>query len=238
MKTEISKITNDDMIIRGRKLSDLIKENNHSDTIFLLLSKRNPTRTESKVFSALLISIIDHGMGTASSMTTRYVASTGNSMNTAIGAGVLALGDLHGGAIEKAMAQMSEVKDVPTYVKDALETKTLLYGFGHKVYKEKDPRTQAIVVVCKDLNYTSKFIDRAQAIETALKENGKKLCLNVDGVAAAILLGMGFPPSVGKGFFIIGRTPGLVAQAMEEQTEKQVRRVSEEDIEYTGKNPT
>ena len=75
----------------------------------------------------------------------------------------------------------------------------------------------------------------ATFIETALeKEKGKKICLNIDGLAAAILLEMGFPPlSLGKGIFIIGRVPGLVAQAVEEkENEKPVGRLEEGEIEY------
>ena len=75
-KTKISKLGNDDVDIRGKKLSDLIEKSSFTDAIFLLLSSREPTEKESKIFAAMLTSIIDHGMGTASSLTTRFVAST------------------------------------------------------------------------------------------------------------------------------------------------------------------
>ena len=99
-KTSISKITNEDVMIRERKLSALMKEASFTDAIFLILKGSFPNQQESKLFSAMLLSIIDHGMGTTSALTSRFVASSGNAVNTAVGAGVLALGDLHGGAIE------------------------------------------------------------------------------------------------------------------------------------------
>ncbi|MBC8500723.1 MAG: citryl-CoA lyase [Nanoarchaeota archaeon] len=233
-KTRISKLTKDDMIIRGEKLSSLIKENSFTDSIFLLLRNRKPTQKESKIFSAMLISIIDHGMGTTSSLTTRFVTSTGNSLNTAVGAGVLALGDYHGGAIEKAMIQFKEVKKAEKFVSKNLKDKKIIFGYGHKIYKEEDPRVRQIISLCRELNYPSKYISLAINIEKSIKKKkGKKICLNIDGLIAAVLLEMGFSPKVGKGIFIIGRVPGLIAQAIEEkEEEKPVRRVDETDIDY------
>ena len=220
-KTSISKLIEEDIILRGRKLSSLM-EGSFSDAIFLLLGKRMPNEKESKLFNAMLVSVVDHGMGTASSLSSRFVMSTGNSLNTAVGAGVLALGDLHGGAIEKAMEQLLSDDESDLY-----------YGFGHKVYKEKDPRVVKILSLCKELDYNSKYIDKALKIEEKLKE--KKVILNIDGLIAAILLEMGFDSSVGKGFFIVGRVPGLVAQAVEEkESEEKVRRLDEEDIKYNS----
>jgi citryl-CoA lyase len=235
--TKISKITNDDMILRGEKLSSLIEKNSFSDTIFLMLAKRNPSKIESEIFSAMLISVIDHGMGTTSSMTARFAMSGGNSINTAIGAGILALGDFHGGAIENSMAQLKSIEskynnDVSQFVKDT----QVIYGFGHKIYKEKDPRVIQIISLCKNLGYESKYLDLAVDIEKKLFEKkGKSIPLNVDGLIAALLLEMKFSEVSGRAFFIIARTPGLAAQAIEEkETEKPVRRVDEEDINYLG----
>lgn len=235
-KTSISKISDDDHIIRGEKLSKLMS-GSFANAIFLILKGDKPTETESKIFESTLIAIIDHGMGTASSMASRFVASTGNSVNSAIGTGILALGDYHGGAIEKAMQQLVEVKDASEFVKDALANKKILYGFGHKLYKDEDPRAQQILGLCKELKYKSKYIDLVQEIEQEIaKQKGKKIVLNIDGLIAAILLEMGFTSNVGKAFFVIGRTPGLAAQVIEElENEKPIRRLDEKDIIYEGK---
>ena len=234
-KTSISKVTENDVIIRGKKLSLLIESNSFTDSIFLLLNKREPTQVESKIFSAMLISIIDHGMGTSSSLTTRFVTSTGNSLNTAVGAGVLALGDYHGGAIENSMEQLLQIKDIEKFVKETIDNKKVIFGYGHKFHKDTDPRVEKILSLCNKLKYNSKFIDLAKEIEIKLERlKGKKICLNIDGLIAAILLEMGFKPNIGKGIFIIGRTPGLVAQAVEEkEKEKPVRRIEEDEIKYS-----
>lgn len=242
-KTSISKITNEDVVIRERKLSSLMKEASFTDGVFLILKGSYPTEQESKLFSAMLLSIIDHGMGTTSALTSRFIASTGNDVNVAIGGGVLALGDLHGGAIENCMAQLLEFSKLSTdaltteITKCVVDKKGKLFGFGHKHYKVFDPRAKILLDFCKDFKYSSQFIDLVVSMEQLIETvKGKKLVLNVDGLLSALLLSMGFSPIVGKGFFIIGRVPGLVAQVIEEiETEKPVRRLDESEIKYLPK---
>jgi len=235
-KTKISKVTEDDMILRGEKLSSLISSSSFSDSIFLLLNKKKPSSEESKVFSALLVSSIDHGMGTTSSLASRFVMSGGNSLNAAVGGGILALGDYHGGAGEKALEQFKEISNAEEFVSGALASKKVIFGYGHKIYKTEDPRVKQVLELCNSVGYKSKYIDLALEIESALeKAKGKKIILNIDGLMAAILLEMGFSALAARGVFIIARTPGLVAQSIEEkEEEKPVRRVDEEDINYEG----
>ncbi len=235
-KTKISKIDKEGVIIRGEPLGNLI-QNNFSDNIFFLISKRKPNDTESRIFSALLTSIIDHGIGTTSSLTSRFVISAGNPLNTSVGAGILALGEKHGGAVEKAMNQIKFLADdTEKKLTEILDKKEIIYGFGHSIYKESDPRVNKIISLCHLLNYNSKFIELAKLIEKIIEnKKGKKLCLNIDGLMAAILLEMGFSPIEGRGIFIIGRTPGLVAQCIEEKEENKLRRIDEKEINYEGK---
>ena len=237
-KTKISKITENDVIIRDKNLSDLVKNSSFSDTIFLLIKGKLPSEKESKLFSSILTSSIDHGIGTSSSLATRTVMSTTHQINTAVGAGISALGKFHGGAIESSMKQIKEIvdnnKDIEEYVKEKITNKEIIYGFGHKIHKESDPRVLQLIKITKELNLEGIHLNTAIDLEKEIeKQKGRKLILNIDGFIAASLLDLGFLPEQGNGVFIIARTPGLVAQAIEERLEeKPVRRVSEEDIEF------
>lgn len=234
-RTGISTLTEDDMLIRGKRHSELIRNASFSDVTFLLLTGREPTTAESRIFNALLVSIIDHGMGTASALASRFVMSTGNPLNSAVAAGVLALGDYHGGAIEQAMRQLATVADPKSFVEQALVEKRIIYGYGHKVYKDADPRVTELLARCEAEGYHTPYLATARSIEAEIEQQKRRLVLNVDGCIAALLLGMGFPPEAGKGIFVIGRTPGLVAQALEEQArERPVRRIDESAIAYDG----
>ncbi|MDH5403991.1 MAG: citryl-CoA lyase [Candidatus Heimdallarchaeota archaeon] len=238
-KTSISKITEEDVIIRENKLSDLIKKGSFSDTIFLLLNSRNPTPAEASLFNAILSAIIDHGMGTTSSLSSRFIMSGGNPVNAAVAGGILAIGDYHGGAIENTMRQLLHLADETTdgiisWVSEMISTKKAIFGFGHKVYKKIDPRVKTIIEIAEEISFNSRYIPILQTIESSIEKiKGRKIILNIDGLIAGLLLDMGFDPAIGKGIFIIGRVPGLVAQVVEEQIfEKPVRRIDEEEIIY------
>ncbi|EGQ42718.1 MAG: citrate synthase [Candidatus Nanosalina sp. J07AB43] len=91
-----------DAVIRGEDLEDVM-DMDFADAIWLLLKGEKPSEKESKIFNTILSSSIDHGVGNPSTVSARTVQSGGNDMNTSVAAGVLALGDKHGGAIEECM---------------------------------------------------------------------------------------------------------------------------------------
>ena len=101
-KTSITKIENGREIVRGQNLDDLTKTKSFAEVVFLIWKGILPNEKETKMMNALLVSCIDHGVGAPSATVARIVASSGNSMHTALSAGVSALGELHGGAIEGA----------------------------------------------------------------------------------------------------------------------------------------
>lgn len=238
-KTAIAKATEEETLIRGHELTELIKETNFTQTIFLTLKGEMPTKQEERMLNAILVSSIDHGIAPPSVVATRTVLSGGNSLNTAVGAGVLTLGDAHGGAIEQSAKMLQELvkehKDLKSFVTDAVQKKLRLAGFGHKVYTT-DPRTTTLLGIAREIGFSGSYVTTALALEKTLEEvKGKKLCLNVDGAIAAIISEMGFDYKLGKGFFIIARVVGLVAHAYEEMQEPPVRRLPDELHEYIGK---
>ena len=117
----------------------------------------------------------------------------------------------------------------------ALTTKERIPGYGHKVYKDKDPRAEVILAKAKKLKLSGKYFQKAIAIRTLLAKNGKKLPLNIDGALAAAISEMGMDWRLGKAIFILGRMPSMVAHAREEMLrEKPYRRFEAEDVDYDG----
>lgn len=236
-KTAISKITDDKEIVRGQNLEKLIKEKSFVETIFLILKGKLPAKPEERMLSALLTACIDHGVGAPSATVARTVASTGNSLHTAVAAGIQTLGELHGGAIEGAAKFFQDTigeKDVENLMKELKEKKVRVPGFGHKVLAH-DHRSDTLFAVAKETGFYGKHCALAVAVEAALnKISSKKLPLNIDGAMAAILCDMGFDPKLAKGFFIIGRVPGLVAHVFEQmQSGEGIKRTEESEIEYS-----
>lgn len=240
-KTAISHVEDGKEIIRGQKLSDIIEQHTFTEAIFLILRGQMPNVKEAVMLNALLSAAIDHGIGAPSTTTARIVASTKNSLHTAVAAGILAMGELHGSAIEGAAKFFQENKttqDITKLIADCKVKKMRIPGFGHKVFTTQDPRTQTLLAIAKKQDFFQAHCAFAIAVETELgAQSSKKLPLNIDGAMAAILSDMGFPSGVMKGLFIIGRVPGLVAHVYEEQTSGTgIRRIDTKDEIYTGKD--
>lgn len=195
-----------------------------------------PSEKETKMLDAILVATAEHGVQAPSTFVTRAAASTGNPINSALAAGILTVGEWHGGAVEKAAQMLQSKKSAEEIVTDAIKNKEKLAGYGHKVYKDEDPRTVAIFAKAKELNFSQKYIDKAVAIQQEFeKQSGKKLPINIDGAIAAVVSELGFDWRLGKAVFALGRMPGMIAHAHEEIiNEKPYRRLEDEDVEYTG----
>lgn len=237
-KTAISHVAEGKEIIRGYDLKELISKKTFVEVIFLVLKGELPDERQTRMMNALFTAAIDHGIGVSSAMTARTVVSTGNSLHTALAAGVLSLGTLHGSAIEDA-AQFFQThvhnNDIKTLVRTLRSKKIKIPGYGHKIL-EHDPRSEALFTVAKKTEFYGVHCQFAEATGRALNAvSSKQLPLNVDGAMGAIISDMGFDWKMAKGFFIIGRVPGLVAHIYEEITSVNgLRRLAEGETEYNG----
>lgn len=228
-KTSISS-SGDDAVVRGKPLEDVM-EMDFSDAIWLVLKGEVPDENESELFSIVLSSSIDHGVGNPSTVASRTVQSGGNGMNTSVAAGVMALGDKHGGAIEDCMRMLQSEKTAEEIVEERLENDEKIAGIGHKVYDEEDPRATKIFGKVEELGLAGEAVKKMMKIQEKFAEEKASLVINVDGAIAAVMSDLDWEPELGKGFFIIARTPGLVAHVREEMDEEDFRR---EQGEYTG----
>lgn len=236
-KTSITNIENGEESIRGYKLEALIRDHSFVESIYLLLKGELPSEKQTKMFDAMLTSVIDHGPGVASTMNARISASARNPLHTSVAAGLLGLGERHGTVIEQAMHFFYTHKNEPDVVqllKDMKARKEFVMGYGHKIFKEKDPRAVHLLELARELDFFGEHCAFAFEIETGLKEiSSAALPLNADGAIAAILCDMGFDERMGNGIFVIARVPGLVAHIVEERTNDEgIRRIPQEDIEY------
>jgi citrate synthase len=244
-KTNISRVEPETITIRGHSVGDLIGNISFGKAIYLLLLGKMPTENQSKMLEGILVSVIDHGVRPPSTIAAVTAANTGAPLNSAVAAGILAINEFHGGAIEKAMLAVSEgVKLQQTEGLDRLQAAeklvenhktagTRISGFGHRFHKA-DPRTARLFDLAKELNIAGIFFEQSEAISDALS---KKLCknmpINADGAIAALLCELEFPPKIANGIFMIARVPGLIAHVVEEQENNPpMRTVDVENYEF------
>lgn len=234
--TSITDLKDGKEILRGNDLSELATTRSFAATIFLTLTGRLPEENEEKLFSALLSIGIDHGPGTASAQVARISASAVVPFNSAIASGILAMGERHGGAIEGAARFFVEnhgSENLSELISDLKANKVRIPGYGHAVL-EVDNRSKTLLNLAKELDLYGTYCTFAESVHAELNaQSSKTLPLNIDGSMAAILLDLGFKPSIMKGVFIISRVTGLVAQIDEElKQENGLRRVPESDIQF------
>jgi citrate synthase len=223
--------------IRGEAVTDLMRHASFCDVVGLLLNGRLPDAGERRLLDTILIAIADHGAGAPSAAAARVVA-TGNRQapEAAIAAGILAIGDAHGGAglacfgliqawLERAKRDEISIDDLARIVvEEAQRTKHRLPGFGHRMYAE-DPRAVAVLRLADEVGKAGEGVRLVRAVEAAFSAAKKPVPLNVDGAIAGILFDLGYPALAAKLMFIIGRTAGLSAHVIEEYTRERAMRI-------------
>lgn len=185
--------------------------------IFELLSEREPSTSELKIFELILNLSIDHGPNSPSAQATIEAAKSGKTISESVSAGISQINESHGGAIEPAMKILYGVKSgelrVKNLVEEYLKEGKRMPGFGHRVYKEQDPRTQLIFKKLEEAKMGEEFIKIAKDLEAELKsQKGIILPINIDGAIAVALCTFGWDPKLANAVFIIARTPGLCGQ--------------------------
>jgi len=245
--SKITKVEPNRLLTRGYRQQDLIGNVTFPNVVYLLLKGELPSKEHGKMMDAILTACIDHGVTPPSAMASRVVASGGVPLPTAVAAGVLSIGDAHGGAIEKgakflqdgvlrAKKENIKIDEIAKIlVKKSRDKKKRILGYGHRVHTS-DPRTKKLFTLSDELGITNDHILLSKSVEKELEsQTGKKLPINVDGAIAAIISDMGFDWRLGKGFFLLGRVAGLTAHVYEEQTrEKPMRKMFTVDCEYDG----
>ncbi len=227
VETQISRSTPEGLVVKGKLLEDLIGTVSFGDLVYLLMMAKLPEDHKGEMIEAMLVSCVDHGLNAPSVNVTRTVASCGVSVSTAVAAGISAIGEHHGGAGEACARLLTHALDshldldIPEIatriVKQTLSENVKLPGFGHRIYKQTDPRAEKLFALAKEWQIAGKAVNLILAIQKAWEaETGHHLSINIDGAQGAILVDMGIPYQQAKGIFLIGRTAGLNAHAIEE----------------------
>jgi citrate synthase len=224
--------------VRGHDVLDLMREATFTDMIFLLHHSRLPSAGERRLLDAILIGSADHGAGAPSCAAARLAAS-GNrqSLSAAVAAGILTIGDDHGGAGSGCMELIADglhrvqrdgvsaAAAARALVDEARASGARLPGFGHRVHSTIDPRVAVLFGLADDAGLAGDGVRFARALEDAIRERVKPIPLNVDGALAAILVDLGFPSLVGRLIFIVGRVAGISAEVLEEHVREKPMRI-------------
>jgi citrate synthase len=201
----------------------------HAADTLRMMRGSMPSVGEAAALDTYLVTVCDHGLN-ASTFAARVVASTQAGLGSAVLAGISALkGPLHGGApgpVIDMLDAIGEPQNARPWLEAALDRGERLMGFGHRIYRVRDPRADALKAAVRVLGRDSEGaagrIAFAEAVEHAalaiLRERkpDRPLETNVEFYTALLLEALGFPPSAFTCVFAMGRTAGWAAHAREQ----------------------
>jgi citrate synthase len=201
----------------------------HAANFLYMLTGETPDPERGRALETYLNTVIDHGLN-ASTFAVRVIISTGSDLVSAIVGGLGALkGPLHGGAPGPALDMVFEIATADRaedVLRDKLARGERLMGFGHRVYKVRDPRADVLATAAERL-YTRagdmKLYRLAREVESValrlLEEQkpGRHLQTNVEFYTALLLHGLGFDVPLFTPTFAVSRVAGWIGHAMEQQ---------------------
>jgi citrate synthase len=201
----------------------------HAKDVLRMLHGKESNDEEAAALATYLIAVSDHGLN-ASTFAARVVASTHAGLASAVIAGLSALkGPLHGGAPGPVLDMLDAIgapDDAEAWLEGALDRGDRLMGFGHRVYKVRDPRADALMCAVQGLAPSRRDnagrISLAEAVEAAAvrilarRKPERSLKTNVEFYTAVLLEALGFPRESFTCVFAMGRVGGWIGHAREQ----------------------
>ena len=208
---------------------------------FMIRWRGEPDPKHVEAIDSYFISAAEHGMN-ASTFTARVIASTGADAAACLSGAIGALsGPLHGGAPSRAQHMIEGVEkmgDARRYVKEVLDRKERLMGFGHRVYRAYDPRAAVLRDTCQRLGApryeVALELEKAAIAELAERYPERRMETNVDYWAAVLLDFADVPGSMMTPLFAAARTAGWSAHVLEQ---KRTGRLIRPSSRYVGPGP-
>lgn len=221
---------------RGRPVSFDIGDKGYADYVMRMVKEEGQTELECQMMNASLILYAEHEFN-ASTFTARVCASTLADFFSPITAAIGTLrGSLHGGANERAMELISRFQNADEAergVREMLGRKELIMGFGHAVYRLRDPRTAIIKTWARKLSEVRKdmrLFEISEAIEKVMWEE-KRLFANLDFFSATAYHMAGLDTGLFTPVFVVSRASGWAAHIIEQRADNKLIRPM---ANYTG----
>ncbi|MEO7243124.1 MAG: citryl-CoA lyase [Variovorax sp.] len=209
-------------------VGELLGQATLSSMAFLALTGRKPSANEARVFDAIAITLIEHGM-TPMAMATRltYLGAP-ESLQGAVAAGLLGMGTRFGGGAEAVAAMLRQAlpdaaaaHDTQALAVQVFEShaagKRPLPGLGHNIHKPIDPRTPKLFEIAREAGFEGPYVALLCAIaDVTADKTGKVLPVNATGAIGALCCELKLPAEAPRGIAVFARAIGLVGHLVEE----------------------
>jgi citrate synthase len=224
---------------------------NHAANYLFMLFDKDPEPEHVRALETYLNTVVDHGLN-SSTFTARVITSTGSDLVSAVAGAIGALkGPLHGGAPGPALDMVFEIGDASraeSFMRQKLERRERLMGFGHRVYRTRDPRAEVLSAATEEMFRRSsdmKLYMLAREVEEvairllAERYPERNLKTNVEFYTALLLHGLDLPADLFTPTFAISRAAGWIAHIFEQRGQSRIIRPESEyiGVRNRGWNP-
>lgn len=226
-RTSIIQTAPDAIHVRGYSIASLLGRVSLAEMLWLMLREELPRKEAAELLEAAMVAAAVHGPHAPSIAIARMAITCGVGINQAIAQGAGVLGDVHGGAIQqlmellKSMEGADEAEMAQRLDRWIAQNGRFVPGFGHRFHQDGDPRTARLLELAGSAKaaglIAGHHLENVESIGRILSaRKGKTLPMNVDGIAGAIFLELGFDPVLGRGLIVLARSFGVLAHAWEE----------------------
>jgi len=238
IRSDIAWSTRDRIGVLGYDLvRDLIGRINLGDMGYLEITGRLPSARESKMFNALLVTLVEHGIVPSTLATRLTYTGAPEAIQAAVAAGLLGLGSVFVGSTESAARMLVEALPNPRahvplppladrIVAAHRAAGRPLPGVGHPIHKPVDPRVPRLFALARANGFGGPYIRLMQLVaRRAERAHGRPLPINATGAIGAICCEMGLPWQACRGLGVMARAVGLVGHVLEESRRPMAREV-------------
>ena len=217
--------------LRGHHLTDdVMGHMSFAEVAFLLIAGRPPEAREGRLVDAVLVALMEHGL-TPSAMVSRVTHVVApESLQGAVAAGLLGVGNVVLGSMEECGAILTRIDEevrsgagrrasIDAVIDEYYARGARLPGIGHAIHTDGDPRAPRLFELAAECGFHGSHLETIQELAAAVAQRGRRLPVNVTGAVAAVLLELGVPWRLHRGFALIARCAGLVAHLEEEDRE-------------------
>jgi citrate synthase len=213
LRSDLGWSTVDRIVVRGKDLpGEILGHLNLGDMAFLELTGRVPDARESKVFNAMVVTLVEHGVTPSALVARLTYLGAPEAMQAAVAGGLLGLGSVFVGSMEGVAKLCSEAfAGAAPDVAAILSRYKRIPGLGHPLHKPVDPRTVRLFEIARETGFYGKY---CRLMEDIARE--KKLTLNATGAIGALACELGLDWRCVRGLGVMARAVGLVGHILEE----------------------
>jgi len=235
IRSDLGWSTPERIVVRGKDLpNEILGHLNLGDMAFLELTGRAPNEKESRIFNAMVVTLVEHGI-TPSALAARltYLGAP-EALQGAVASGLLGLGSVFVGSMEGVARILSEAVEKGKDAKAVLAENRRMPGLGHPIHKPVDPRSVRLFEIARETGHYGKY---CKLMEAVARE--KNITLNATGAIGALACELGLDWKIVKGLGVMARAIGLVGHILEETREPMAEelwhRVEEEATKHIRK---